>query len=326
MKAKLAFQDDPAQWLRYARHLATRQAGAGDQKEDAVQAGILRMMPALARLDRNAPAKQIRAYLRRFLLRGIQEHLQRHGRPVNHNTEIEPAVEGFLRHIEDFEQRRLVVRAMQRLPNIDRVILSRLCLRGWNRAAIAAHLGCSPASVVTMRDAAVERMRNVIRSRWPALGDQQRPSVIRRARRSRVEHLIETRGRKRLMARCRDLRPEVFQDKRLKDAEDKMGFVGLVRITWLGLQTQADSQGLFRWDVNALKKAILPEDTVNIAAILSGLEMNGFIVHYEVDGKAYGWIRGFKREQRPKTHERRRGPLHPEPESIAGYRKWRGTP
>ena len=93
------------------------------------------------------------------------------------------------------------------------------------------------------------------------------------------------------MPRKRLVAPEFFTHEALcqHDASTRLAYVGL----W----TQADRRGIFRWRPNTLKLAILPYDAVDFAAIMESLVTSGFLIRYEVDGESYGIIPSFNRWQ-----------------------------
>lgn len=97
------------------------------------------------------------------------------------------------------------------------------------------------------------------------------------------------------MARIRSIKPEFFRHEELYDAEKESGLP--LRVAFAGLFTVADREGRFRWKPRTLKFDILPWDDVDMNAVLIALIKYGFIKHYMVEGKAYGWIPSFKDHQ-----------------------------
>lgn len=97
------------------------------------------------------------------------------------------------------------------------------------------------------------------------------------------------------MARIRSIKPEFFRHEELYDAEKETGFP--LRVAFAGLFTVADREGRFRWKPKTLKFDVLPWDDVDMNAVLIALIKYGFIKHYVVDGKAYGWIPSFRDHQ-----------------------------
>lgn len=89
------------------------------------------------------------------------------------------------------------------------------------------------------------------------------------------------------MGRQRMLRPEHFQDDVLLAAEKKAGLP--LRIAYLGLLTQADREGRFKWHPLPLKANIMPwDDGVDFEAVLNALAEVGYVVKYQANGKTYG--------------------------------------
>lgn len=129
------------------------------------------------------------------------------------------------------------------------------------------------------------------------------------------------------MARVRNVKPEFFRHGELFDAEKKSGLP--LRLAWIGLWTQCDIAGRFRWKARELKLEILPYDDVDFESVLSALEEGDFVERYAVDGKEFGVVPNFARHQRFSTGETRDGPRYPEnpnhgkPRSAKGQTKVR---
>lgn len=305
--AKPRFEDDPDQWSAYASHIARRKVGSREEIEDAIQAGILRMMPALARVDRSQPAEKCRGYLRQFIVRGIEEHFDRF-RETPDVAVIERSDDwSQVEAVEISDERKRLIRAIQHLPNFERQVIARSYLRSMSRPEIARDLGRDLRSV----EGALVRGETQIKIVLAGGRSDRRRTKIRRPKPTMVFR-VETRGRKRAMARQRTVRPDDFTAPPMK-------FTAVWHLFWIGLRTQADFKGLFRWDEAALKKAIVPDHEADVAAILHALEMNNLVHRYVVDGVAYGWIRGF--EDRNQSAEVARGPRWPQP-TVRGYVKW----
>jgi hypothetical protein len=100
------------------------------------------------------------------------------------------------------------------------------------------------------------------------------------------------------MPRIRSIKPEFF-------AHDVLAALPpLSRLAFVGLWCHADRNGRLEDRPVRLKAAILPYDTAaDFRAILAELEHAGFIVRYEVDGRALIDIPGFRRHQRPHAKE-----------------------
>lgn len=96
------------------------------------------------------------------------------------------------------------------------------------------------------------------------------------------------------MARKRLVSPKLFLHSALYEAEHESGLP--VRLAYIGLFTQADKRGIFKW-TRDLKPVVLPYDSCDFIKVLEALERHGFVRRYVVDGKAYGKIPTFKEHQ-----------------------------
>ena len=114
------------------------------------------------------------------------------------------------------------------------------------------------------------------------------------------------------MARKRLLSPEYFTHDGLFETEQETQLP--VRLSFAGLWTQADRNGVFAWKPLQLKLAILPFDLVDFALVLEALLNAGFIERYEVNGKPYGRIPTFERWQ---TFHMREKASYPLPDATA---------
>lgn len=99
------------------------------------------------------------------------------------------------------------------------------------------------------------------------------------------------------MARIRTIKPEFFTHEGLAELSP------LQRLFFIGLWTQADREGRLEDRPKRLKVILLPYDDCDIDSLLSDLADKGFIVRYEVDGKALLEIPGFLKHQRPHPKE-----------------------
>ena len=98
------------------------------------------------------------------------------------------------------------------------------------------------------------------------------------------------------MLRIRSVKPDLFQHEELYDAEKNSKLP--LRLVFIGLFTCCDRAGRFHWRVRQLKRAILPYDDCNMAEILETLVFFEYIVKYKVNGKPYGYIPSWSRNQR----------------------------
>jgi hypothetical protein len=95
--------------------------------------------------------------------------------------------------------------------------------------------------------------------------------------------------------RIRTYKPEFFTHPLLADLDRNSKLP--VRISLMGLWSCSDREGRFKWDARRLGAQILPYEQIDFEVILKILTDNEFIVKYEVDGKAYGFVPSFSRHQ-----------------------------
>lgn len=105
-----------------------------------------------------------------------------------------------------------------------------------------------------------------------------------------------------MRARIRQLKPDVFFDEELWALIDAHPDLHLLQ-AFEGLWCQADREGRFEWRPAMLKSQILPYWGGDFERPLEMLRRAGFIVRYEVGGRAYGLVRSFHRHQRPNNRE-----------------------
>lgn len=98
-----------------------------------------------------------------------------------------------------------------------------------------------------------------------------------------------------MKGRIRTVKPELFTDERLWDLGEETGLPVLQ--AFAGLWCFADREGRFEWRPRALKTLILPYWAGDFAAVMDALAKASFLVAYEVDGKAYGCVRNFRKHQ-----------------------------
>lgn len=97
------------------------------------------------------------------------------------------------------------------------------------------------------------------------------------------------------MARIRTIKPEFFLHDELFELEQETGLP--VRLAFIGLWTQCDREGRFKWRPLRLKAAILPYDDVDMSRVLHALNTRGFLVKYTNGTGEYGVIPSFKNHQ-----------------------------
>lgn len=111
------------------------------------------------------------------------------------------------------------------------------------------------------------------------------------------------------MSRIRSVHPGFFRDDRLVPCS------AFARLLFIGLGVEADDKGIFEWKPVTLKMSIFPGDNVDMQSLLAELVEADAIKRFEVDGKAFGAIRNFRKYQKPKTPN----DIHPMPDDIAEY-------
>ncbi|TYL43923.1 hypothetical protein [Dickeya sp. ws52] len=97
------------------------------------------------------------------------------------------------------------------------------------------------------------------------------------------------------MARIRTIKPEFFLHDELFELERETGLP--VRLAFIGLWTQCDREGRFKWRPLRLKAAVLPYDDVDMSRVLHALNTRGFLVKYRCGTDEYGVIPSFKNHQ-----------------------------
>lgn len=97
------------------------------------------------------------------------------------------------------------------------------------------------------------------------------------------------------MARIRTVKPELLTHEDLFAAEQQTGLP--LRIAFVGLFTQCDREGRFKWRPGTLKLGILPFDEVDFSRVLDALVTRGFIRRYRVQENEYGIIPTFLKHQ-----------------------------
>lgn len=118
-----------------------------------------------------------------------------------------------------------------------------------------------------------------------------------------------------MKARIRSIKPEVLDDEELWDLGVETGFPILQ--SFEGLWMYSDREGRFEWLPRTLKPKILPYWDGDFARVLDALASRRFVVRYEVDGRAYGVVRTFKKHQVINNREADSVLPVPPPEALA---------
>lgn len=99
------------------------------------------------------------------------------------------------------------------------------------------------------------------------------------------------------MARIRTIKHSFFTHELLAECSME------ARLLFIGLWTIADREGRLEDRPKRIKIEVLPYDTCDVVPLLNELASAGFIVRYQVDGKALIQILSFAKHQRPHKKE-----------------------
>lgn len=111
------------------------------------------------------------------------------------------------------------------------------------------------------------------------------------------------------MSRIRSLHPGQWTD------EEFVACSMAARLLALALRNEADDNGVFEWKPLTIKMRCFPADSVVVADLLAELAAQDLIRQFQVGGKSYGAIKGFRRWQRPEKPKA----WHPLPDSMRAY-------
>lgn len=117
------------------------------------------------------------------------------------------------------------------------------------------------------------------------------------------------------MARIRTIKPEFFRHADLFDAEQESGLP--LRLAFAGLWTACDREGRFEWKPRQLKLDCLPYDNVDFSRVLDALATRGFVLKYEAEGNAFGFVPSFTKHQI--INNREKDSLIPPPNQGADF-------
>src|SRR5438876_1116129 len=144
------------------------------------------------------------------------------------------------------------------------------------------------------------------RSRRQARGDAARV----RDRRFRSERAGLT------MARIRSIKPEFWSSGQVLECSP------IARLLFLGMLNFADDEGRLPFSAKSIKAQIFPADPFSfedIEGMLGELSTNDLVLTYEVDGKQYLQITGWKKHQRIDKPQPAKYP--PPPEHSSSVRR-----
>lgn len=118
------------------------------------------------------------------------------------------------------------------------------------------------------------------------------------------------------MARIRTVKPEFWS------SEQVMACAPISRLLFIGIWNFADDCGRLADSAKSIKAQIFPGDdninSENVRGMLDELSSNGLLLKYEVDGKAYLEITGWKHQK----IDRPQPPKHPPPDSSNARRSF----
>ena len=104
------------------------------------------------------------------------------------------------------------------------------------------------------------------------------------------------------MPRSRNIKPGFFANDELADCRP------LARLLFIGLWTIADRNGVLEDKPRKIKAQVLPYDECDIEQLLIELINAGFLLRFQIEGRAYLHIENFKRHQNPHKKEDSRFP------------------
>lgn len=119
--------------------------------------------------------------------------------------------------------------------------------------------------------------------------------------------------------RIRAIKPSIHHDRDLALAERRTG-LPVIRV-YQGLWSAADREGRFPWLIDELQRGILPWDFDRwpIEQVLAVLIEGGWLVRYEADGCAWGWVPRLAEHQRFNAREAASSCPEPPPATIDAW-------
>jgi len=113
------------------------------------------------------------------------------------------------------------------------------------------------------------------------------------------------------MARIRNVKPEFLIDPELQDLEvaNPGAYVMLV---YEGLWCQSSKNGVFWYEPRVLKLGILPFIQYEIEKTLNILYEKGYIKHFQIEGKKYGFVVKFHKHQTISGQEKTQSAKYPD--------------
>lgn len=111
--------------------------------------------------------------------------------------------------------------------------------------------------------------------------------------------------------KIRSIKPEFWKSEKVA----RLPYA--VRLFFIGLFNLADDHGRFRAHPRIVRGELFAyDDDADVAGWLTELQRAGLVALYEVDGTAYGWVRGFSEHQKIDRRADSRLPAPPVPAHI----------
>ena len=93
------------------------------------------------------------------------------------------------------------------------------------------------------------------------------------------------------MSRIRTIKPEFWTSEQVVECSP------VARLLFIGMWNFADDGGNLPASIKTIKMQVLPADNVDVQALIYELLRNGLLAEYEVNGKAYWNITGWKHQK-----------------------------
>jgi len=106
------------------------------------------------------------------------------------------------------------------------------------------------------------------------------------------------------MARIRTIKPEFWTDERVGECSPN------ARLLFVGMWNFADDHGGIERSARQLKAQIYPYDSIDCEPLIQELLSAGLLIEYEVEGKKYLHIKGFRLHQKVEKPGKPRVPLY----------------
>jgi len=117
------------------------------------------------------------------------------------------------------------------------------------------------------------------------------------------------------MGRIRTIKPQLFRHEELQDLEVTHPGQHII-LTFIGLLTVADANGVFEWKPRTIKLDVLPFIEYEQERTLNILTDAGLLIKYTTEGRTFGCIPTFRKHQRITGREFIEGGKHPQPPAL----------